>query len=541
MTYLVKKKIKAQTYYYEYESYRVGGKVKHRCVHYLGKSKDLRKKGDISGPADISVHSSVDYGSVVSLYTIAERIHLSETIYNVAKKGGGEHIGKLVEIMVINRCIEPVSRNKLRDWYEKTALPVFLGIPPDKVHPQIFYNAMNYLTDEVILKIQKELYKTVKRIYGIDTSAIFYDLTSTYFEGTKCPLGESGYSTDNRPDKLQINIGMGVDKDCIPITHDVYPGSVKDVTTVQDFAEKLKTDFGLKSPIMVIDRGMISKENLDQLLELGYDYIVARRMGPAESGFVYQIPEKEYTRAMLSNYSEERELWLAETQVGKKRGRLIVCWNKNKAEDDKMFRETMITRTIQGLEKVKKGCGKRHLKTKEQIYHKTYTILEKYKTKRFFDIKIFNKHGASRLKFELIDKEMENAVLLDGKYILETSNHNLLAVDIAQGYHDRDTIEKFFQTLKDIVELRPTYVYTERHVKAHVFICILAVLLLSLIKKILKETNKDLSSIKALQILDGIKRVEFTVDGKGTIVRTTQINNQQREIISILNVAPIGL
>ena len=102
-------------------------------------------------------------------------------------------------------------------------------------------------------------------------------------------------------------------------------------------------------------------------------------------------------------------------------------------------------------------------------------------------------------------------------------------------------MSSFFQTLKDIVELRPTYVYTERHVKAHVFICILAVLLLSLIKKMLKETNKDLSSIKALQILDGIKRVELTVDGKGTIVRTTQINNQQREIISILNVAPISL
>lgn len=540
MTYLVKKKIKAQTYYYEYESYRVGGKVKHRCIHYLGKSKDMRKKGDISGPADITVHSSVDYGSVIALYTLAERIRLSETIYNAAKKGGGEHIGKLVEIMVINRCIEPVSRNKLRDWYEKTALPVFFGISPEKVHPQIFYNAMNYLTDEVILKIQKELHKTVKRIYGIDTSAIFYDLTSTYFEGTKCPLGEFGYSTENRPDKLQINIGMGVDKDCIPITHDVYPGSVKDVTTVQDFAEKLKTGFGLESPIMVIDRGMISEENLDQLLELGYDYIVARRMGAAESRFVYRIPEKEYTRAMLSNYSEERELWLAETQIGRRK-RLIVCWNKNKAEDDKTFRETMIAKTIQGLEKVKKGCGKRNLKTREQIYHKTYMVLEKYKTKRFFDIKIFNKHGVYRLKFELIDKEMGKAALLDGKYILETSSINMLAVDIAQGYHDRDTIEKFFQTLKDIVELRPTYVYTERHVKAHVFICILAVLLLSLIKKILKETNKDLSSIKALQILDRIKRVEFTVDGKGTIVRTTQINNQQREIISILNVAPIGL
>ena len=536
MSYLVKKRIKDQTYYYEYESYRMDGKVKHRCVRYLGKTPYIDTKRDIG--RDITVLKSVDYGSVVALYTLAERIRISEAIYNATKKGGGLHIGKLVEIMVINRCIEPVSRNKLQDWYEKTALPIFLEIPPEKIHPQIFYNAMNYLTDDVILYVQKELFNDVKRIYGVDISTIFYDLTSTYFEGTKCPLGEYGYSTDHRDDKLQINIGLGVDSDCIPITHEVFTGSVRDVTTVQDFAEKLKIEFGIESPVMVIDRGMISQENLDQLLGLGYHYIIARKMGPLESRKVYNVSNDEYKMAHLSNYSEEREIWLAEILVNDKRW--IICWNKEKAEDDRIFRETIITKTNQELEKVMKGCGKRKLKTKEQVYHKAYTILEKYKTKKFFKVKI-NQRGAPRLKFELIDKELEKAEKLDGKYILETSERDLPALDIAKGYHDRDVIEKFFQTLKDIVELRPTYVYTEKHVKAHIFICILAVLLLSIIKKILKETGKDLSSIKALKILDGIKRVELTTDGKGAIIRSTQISNQQREIISILNIAPIGL
>ena len=538
MTYLVKKKIKGHTYYYEYESYRVDGKVKHRCVNYLGKSKDLGKKGKFY-PENITVNSSVDYGSVVALYTLAERIRLSETIYNATSKGGGNHIGKLIEIMVINRCIEPVSRNKLKDWYEKTALPIFLGISPEKVHPQIFYNAMNYLTDKAILKIQKELFLTVKRIYGIDTSAIFYDLTSTYFEGVKCPLSEFGYSTDHRPDKLQVNIGLGVDRDCIPITHEVYKGSVRDVITVQDFTEKLQREFELEKPIVIIDRGMISQGNLNQIRGLGYHYIVARKMGSYESKIVCKIPEEEYLKAVLSNYSEERELWLAEKMIDEKRW--IVCWNKIKAEDDKTFREIMLSKTLKNLEKIQKGSGKRKLKTKEQIYHKTYNVLEKYKTEKFIDINI-NKRGAPRLKFQLKIKEIEIAAKLDGKFILETSDNKLSAIETAEGYNDRDTVEKFFQTLKDIVELRPTYVYTERHVKAHVFICILAVLLLSLIKKILRESGKELSSIKALEILDGIKRVELSLtDGKGTIVKTNKIDDRQREIISILNVAPVGL
>jgi len=538
MAYIRAKKRGNKTYYYLVEGHREGKKVRQKVIQYLGTSKNLKKRKESIPPGDIAVLSSVDYGSVVALYTLAERIRLSETIYKATRKGGGLHIGKLVEIMVINRCIEPVSRNRLRDWYEKTALPILLDIPPEKVHAQIFYNAMNYLTDEAILNIQKELFHTIKRIYGIDTSTIFYDLTSTYFEGTGCPLAEFGHSTDHRDDKMQINIGLAVDSDCIPITHDVFSGSVRDVTTVQGFAERLKKEFGLESPIMVIDRGMLSHENLKQLIKMGYDYIVARKMGRTETRKVCEISEGEYVPATLSTYSEVREVYLAETQVNDKRW--IICWNKKKAEDDRVFRETMIARTVRELEKVQKRCSKRNLKTKEQVYHKTYTILEKYKTKRFFDIKI-NKRGAPRLKFKLKDKEIETAAKLDGKYILETSNRELSAIEIVKGYHDRDTIEKFFQTLKDIVELRPLYVYTERHVKAHVFICILAVLLLSLMKKILKGSGKELSSIRALEILDGIKRVEFTLDGKGTIVRTTRINEQQRDIISILNVAPIGL
>ena len=538
MVYLVKKQIKGQTYYYEYESYRTKGIVKHRCVRYLGRSKNLGKTSSV--PTDIVVKNSLEYGSVVALYTLAERIGLSKIIYQATMKGGGKHIGKLAEIMVINRCLEPVSRNKLPGWYEKTVLPFLLGIPPDKVHPQIFYNAMNYLTDEAILKIQKELYRNVKRIYDVDTSTVFYDLTSTYFEGTHCPMGEFGYSTDHRPDKLQINIGMGVDRDCIPITHNVFTGSIRDVTTVQGFAKKLKSEFNLESPVVVIDRGMLSQKNLEGLVNLKYHYITARKMGARERLIVQRVSEEEFTKAFVTTYSEEREISLAEKMVNEKRW--ILCWNKKKAEDDKMFRDRMIARSLQDLEKIRKGCGKRNLKTKEQVYHATQKVIERDGTKRYITPEI-NKRGTPCLNFKLNDIEIEKEQRLDGKYILETSEHKLNGIEIIQAYHTRDVIEKFFQMLKDIVELRPSYVYTEQHVKAHVFLCVLAVLLLSLLRKMLKKAGKDtMTSVKALDILDGIKRVEFSLnEGKNIIIRTTTFTDTQRELISILNIGPLGL
>ena len=138
MAYIRAKKRGDKTYYYLVEGRREGKKVKQKVLRYLGTTKDLKVRRESIPPTDITVLKSLDYGSVVALYTLAERIGLSDTVYKATRKGGGLHIGKLVEIMVINRCTEPASRNKLRDWYEKTALPVFLGIPPEKVHPQIF-------------------------------------------------------------------------------------------------------------------------------------------------------------------------------------------------------------------------------------------------------------------------------------------------------------------------------------------------------------------------------------------------------------------
>lgn len=539
MSFIRKKKIKGHTYYYEVESVWENGKSKQRVLRYLGKSKDLRKKDELPTINDLEVLTSLDYGSVAALHTLADRINLSQTIHESTKKSAGVHIGKLVEIMVINRCLDPVSRNRLADWYGKTALPIFLDMPVEKVHTQLFYNAMDYLDDDSILTIQKKMYNKIDHIYGIDTSKLFYDLTSTYFEGRKCPLAKYGYSRDKRRDKLQINIGLTVAGDCMPIMHNVYEGSTQDVTTVQDVSTRLKAEFELESPVIVVDRGMISADNLDTIRAQGFHYIIARKMNPTECTVVQSISDDEYEIGLISNYSDQREIGLAERTVEGKRW--IICHNVRKAEDDNEFRQAMINKTSKALEQLQKRCGKGKLKKKEVVYHRIYTVLENYNTEPFFDIQI-NSRGSPRLKFTLLEDKVEKARRLDGKFVLETSDPSLTPIEVIQAYHDRDVVEKFFQTLKDIVELRPVYVYTERHVKAHVFICVLSVMMLSLIRKILKKAGKEMTSIKALEILDGVKRVEFSQrGGTGTIVKTTKINGRQRDIISILHVAPIGL
>ncbi|MDY6966222.1 MAG: hypothetical protein SVM80_09710 [Halobacteriota archaeon] len=118
-----------------------------------------------------------------------------------------------------------------------------------------------------------------------------------------------------------------------------------------------------------------------------------------------EIPDEEFREAVLINHSLEREILLTERSVdGKRWG--VICYNKKKAENDKAFRDAMINRSTQELEKVKEGCGKRNLKTKEQVYHAAYRVIEKHCTKRFIEVEI-NNRGSPRLKFQLkVGQEM---------------------------------------------------------------------------------------------------------------------------------------
>jgi transposase len=122
--------------------------------------------------------------------------------------------------------------------------------------------------------VEKRIFDRLKELFGISDNVLFYDITSSYFEGDGCKSAQFGYSRDKRPDKKQINWGLVLTKDGFPITHEVYPGNVPDKTTVDYICDKLKNKFGISRCIFIGDRGLITEDNIKILTENKYEYII---------------------------------------------------------------------------------------------------------------------------------------------------------------------------------------------------------------------------------------------------------------------------
>jgi len=509
-----------KTYYYLVEGVRQGDHVRQRVVKYMGTSATVTK----SSGRRVDVVSAVAYGGVAALHALCQRLDLVDIVNRHSPKGGGPALGKLLEAMVINRCLDPVSKRRVPQWYERTALPLLLELPAQRVTEDVLYHALDYFTPERVLKIEKDLHRQVKKKFGVEFARVFYDLTSTYFEGHQCPLSEYGYSRDHRGDREQINLAIAVNVEGIPITHEVLPGNTADVATVQDFATRLNDGFGLDAPVIVVDRGMVSKPNLAHLEKQGFDFVVGLRLDAPLQRWVARQPDPKFVAAP----PEHGRYLVQDVKRGKGRRRILVL-NTEMAVDDAAWRENAMRAAEAELAAL--DANRRRPKTKTGLLDKARVILKRHKVQSFITIRT-GARGTPRLSWTRDTTAIRTAARLDGKYVLETTT-DWPAGDVLAAYHQRDAVEKFMQAIKSIVELRPVYVRTTTHVRAHVFVCVTSVLLLSLLRKLLKDAGHDLSNVEALRRLDTVMQV--VLDQAGRLNRaTTRTSPEQEELLALV-------
>ena len=149
--------------------------------------------------------------------------------------------------------------------------------------------------------------------------------------------------------------------------------------------------------------------------------------------------------------------------------------------------------------------------------------------------------GRPRLSWEVEQEAGKEAAKVEGKAMFERTRaaEELSAAAVARAYRDRDTVEKFMESIKDTANLRPHYVYTEKHVRARVFICVLSVLLISTLQLELEEAGKEMTGMKALETLRGVRRVEFSTESDdAVVVKTTELSNEQEELAHIFDFGP---
>ncbi len=456
------------------ESYRDDGKVRHRTIANLSSwpgelvfglrelLKNHRAGNPLTSVAEgFRIERSIPHGHVQAVVGTIGRLGLDHII---GSKRCPER--DRVIAMVASRIINPGSKlavtRALNSATRSNTLAEACGIDGD-VHENDLYAAMDWL-----LKRQARIEKSLADRHLRDGSLVLYDLTSSYFEGTTCPLANLGYSRDGKKGKLQIVFGLLCDSRGCPIAVEVFDGNTADPTTVGAQIDKIRNRFNLKRVVMVGDCGMLTQARIDEELRpvAGLDWISALR-----SSQISALIQSDFIQTDLF---EERNL--AEISSPDFPGeRLVVCRNPALAARRAHKREALLTATETDLEKIRLAItrAKAPLRGKDKIGLRIGRKIAARKMAKHFILEITD----DTLAWHRDEEKIHREAATDGLYVVRTSlpTGDMSAADIVERYKDLSAVENAFRSIKTVdLKVRPINHYSADRVRCHIFLCMLA-------------------------------------------------------------------
>lgn len=509
--YIKTSRVKLKGKIYEYkrvvQGVRVGSKIKHKVIAYLGRMEDPNSAASFlfsPSPTGLKTRTAKLYALPLALNTIMEdELSLSRILTRVLPPKVTVPVAQLTKLMIMGRIISPDSKLSLTRWYQNLYTQERL---PKTIDVHRLYTTLDYLIDHKEA-IEKELYQQLQKKRYLDTTVVFYDLTSSYFEGSDVEMAHYGYSRDHRPDRLQITLGLVIDKTGLPLYHEVYAGNMQDKATVTGILKKLHTLFEIQNVIFVADKGMLTPDNLTALQEKKYQSILSESsrnaLSQAQRKILYEQKDTDTFTKKADN------LWYTQTQDSEGK-EIIVCYNQYTATKAKQTRdekikklELFITQAKENYEKkgykrqqaakekapTEQTAAKQEIKQQQKLREMLLAKLIKSHARKYFETKELP--ALSELfvkKQEVIDREE----YLDGMWVIRSNTENLTAEQLITTYKDLKTIEASFRIIKDVIELRPIYHHKNDRIKGHVFICILAFLVTRILEQKTKTTIKTL-------------------------------------------------
>jgi transposase len=324
------------------------------------------------------------------------------------------------------------------------------------------YQALDWL-----LARQAQIEKKLAERHLHEGSEVLYDISSSYYEGRCCSLVRYGHNRDGKRDRPIIVYGVLTDPAGRPLSVEVYPGNTGDATTVPGQVKKLRERFALSRVVLVGDRGMLPEKQIAQLKqhpELGW-------ISALKAGALRQFAE---AGALQLSLFDQQNLVEIRTALYPDE-RLVACFNPLLAEERKRKREELLQATEQELEAIRQQVARRKKKIlrKEEIALKVGRMVNRFKMAKHFALTIED----GRFHAQRREEEIREEGLLDGVYVIRTSEskENLSSADVVRHYKNLANVERAFRCWKGMdIRVRPIYLRTEEHVRAHIFLCLLA-------------------------------------------------------------------
>jgi len=450
------------TYWFLRQSYREDGKVKHRTLANLSALPPevielvaRALKGERFTPAGSALRTvrTLPHGHVAAVLGLARSLGLPGLLDRRPSR-----LRELATALVVARVLAPASKLATAGWLSDTTLAGRLGVEGSDENE--LYAAMDWL-----LTRQARVERALAARHLSGGSLVLYDLTSTYVEGSHCPLARHGHSRDHRPDRLQVEFGLLTDGRGCPVAVEAFSGNTADPATLEAQIDKLRLRFGLTEVVLVGDRGMLTSARIERLREIGGMGWVSCLRAPAIRSLV------EAGDLQLGLF-DERDLAQI-TSPAYPGERLVVCRNPALALERARKREALLVATEDALGKVRTAVQQGRLKTAAKIGLRAGRVVNAKKMAKHFELEIADGHFAYHRRTEAIAAE----AALDGIYVVRTNvaAERLDAPAVVETYKRLASVERDFRALKgDDLAVRPIFHWKEDRVRAHLFLCFLA-------------------------------------------------------------------
>lgn len=540
-----------KTYHYAelVESYRENGKSKHKRIMYFGSvDKETAERLQIAFSRDfdsfvnlnkVEFSQATPYGSFYLINSIFDQVDMFN-VFSEAFVSSDKHISvptalEYIKAMIFQRIIQPDSKLALTEWVKTTSIPYFLK---DNIvfDLQTVYRSLEVLTDNFPIA-EKCLYNWAESIYKQNMNELYYDITSSYFEGYQCVLAEFGYSRDHREDREQLVIGLVTTPDGFPVKCNIYPGSTSDKTTVAGIVKEINATYPVKEFIFVGDRGMLSKKNIEAIIEEKQQYIMA-------------LP-RAWSKKYLNDITiDEKQMQEIQPNLFIKflppieEQRFLLCLNTQKRSDDTEFRNQSIKEIAQELAKLSKVLfdKKGKPKTRDDTMKKVGAILKKKKAGKYFDVKTKDDPKCPwgfSLEYSLNQSKIESDQRLDGTFVIQTNQPEFEGEKLVKVYKNLNTVEYAFRIIKNNLDIRPMYHRKEVRVKGHVYICVLAYFVVIAIEYISQKKNLNKSAHKILQELSSINLIAIDLGQEKKKLGLTTISKEQKVCLKAFKINKI--
>lgn len=489
--------------------------------------------------AAVRVENCVQFGGPWLALQLIRRLQLDEFLKTIMPVGR-EHVAwwRSALILVIARLCDPSSELYVAEqWYPKSALPVLLGVPANRVDDNRLYRTLDQLLPHK-QQLEIHLKNRMGELFDLEYDLLMYDITSTYFEGKAegNSLAQRGYSRDNRSDCKQVCIGLVVSRCGMPLGYEVFAGNTADVTTVEHIVKTMETRYGKSDRIWVMDRGMVSEENIDFLQDGDRRYIVGTPKSMLKK-FEAEVLKDDWNtiRDGLEVKLCQRPRDASDDEDGGDSDNeiFILCRSRDRSKKE----EAMVARSEEKIEKRLSAMQARCEKQKRdpmKVEREIGRLLgQNTRAARLFEVTVTKtKDGSAHVEWKKVKASRDWATLSAGCYLLRTNVTDWTDEELWRAYIQLTEAEAAFCIHKSDLKIRPIWHQNEDRVLAHIFVCFLAYVLWKTLAQICEkaglgnEPRRILAELSELRMMDVVLPTKEGIDLRRRCVSTPNEHQQ---------------